>query len=124
MMEWTQLVMAAGTNEPQAFPMSQTVMLFLIIGVLFWMMIIRPQRREQAQKEKLLSALERGNRIITIGGIHGTVSAVDETNKTVTVDVGKGVRIEFSRNAISTIEKKGKKAAEAAPKESGSNDKK
>jgi len=97
--------------------MPQLLMLFVMIGLAFYFIIFRPQKREQASKEKMLASVEKGDRVVTIGGIHGTVVGVDETRKTVFVDVGKNVRIEFSRNAVSSVEKKGKKGAEEPPKE-------
>jgi preprotein translocase subunit YajC len=117
MTQWAEMILAAGTDKAPEAPMTQFIWLFALIGLAFYFIIFRPQRREQVQKEKMLSTVEKGDRIVTIGGIHGTVAGVDTTNKTVSVNVGKGVVIEFSRNAIATIEKKGKKAAEEAPKE-------
>jgi preprotein translocase subunit YajC len=118
MTEWMKMILAApaGDGSPSA-PTTQFIWLILLIGMAFYFIIFRPQRREQAQKDKMLSAVEKGDRVVTIGGIHGTVAGVDTTNKTVSINVGKGVMIEFSRNAVASVEKKGKKAAEEAPKE-------
>jgi len=131
-MDWMQFILSLGadaapTDTSNQSPMgSNLLLLFVPIALAFYFIILRPQKREQATKEKMLAALERGDRVVTIGGIHGTIAGVDEAHKTVTVDVGKGVRIEFSRAAISTVEKKGKKAAEEAGKETAGreNDKK
>jgi len=111
------MVLAAGTDKPPDSPMSQFLILIAMIGVAFYLIILRPQKREQHKKEQMLTSLDKGDRIVTIGGIHGTVVGVNETKKTVSVDVGKNVRIEFSRNAVSTIEKKAGKAAEEATKD-------
>lgn len=115
--DWMQFILSVGADAPPTDtssqnPMATMLWLFIPIALAFYLIIIRPQKRDQATKERMISALERGDRVVTIGGIHGIVAGVDEAHKTVTVDVGKGVRIEFSRAAISTVEKKSKKAAE------------
>ncbi|MCX8036694.1 MAG: preprotein translocase subunit YajC [Candidatus Sumerlaeia bacterium] len=114
MMDGWPLLFLAGAAEPPKAPTMEFLWLFAIIGIMFWLMIIRPQRREQQEKQRMLSMVEKGDRVITIGGIHGTVAGVDDKNKTVTIDVGKGVKIEFSRSAIASIEKKKKSGEEAS----------
>lgn len=107
MIDWLQLAMAAGgEGGAPRYPMQQTIMMLVILGLLFYLIILRPQKREQEQKRRLVESAEKGDRIVTIGGIHGVVSGVDQTRNTVTVDVGKNVKIEFSKQAISSIEKK------------------
>jgi preprotein translocase subunit YajC len=117
MTDWVQMILAAEADKAPQAPMTQFIWLFVLIGLAFYFIIFRPQKREQVEKEKMLATVEKGDRVVTIGGIHGTVAGVDTTNKTVTVNVGKGVLIEFSRNAVASIERKGKKAAEETPKE-------
>lgn len=67
---------------------------FAIIGVMFYMMLIRPQRREQQQRQAMIEALKKSDRVVTIGGIYGVVTNVrkeldqvylnvDEKNNTV-----------------------------------------
>lgn len=111
------LIAAAPADRPPEAPMKQLIMLFVIIGLLFYFLIIRPQKREQAQKQRMIASLEKGDRVVTIGGIHGTVAGIDQNRNTVTIDVGKNVKIEFSRNAISSVEKKGKKQAQSGTKD-------
>ena len=121
MVDWIQIVMAPAGGEPApSYPLQQTIMMFLIIGVLFWLIILRPQKREQESKRRLVESAEKGDRVVTIGGIHGTVVGADTQHNTVTVDVGKNVKIEFSRQAISSIEKKKKSSPDTAKgKDSG-----
>jgi len=110
--------MAAG-GEPPRQPLFEMLWLIAIIGLAFYFIIIRPQKREQVQKQQMLASLQKGDRVVTIGGIHGTVAGIDQNRNTVTIDVGKNVKIEFSRSAISTVEKKGK-TAEGSKGKSGS----
>ncbi|KPL12968.1 hypothetical protein AMJ85_00745 [candidate division BRC1 bacterium SM23_51] len=105
-----QMVLAAaGEGSPRA-PMEGFIWLIVIMVLAFYFIIIRPQKREQQEKQKMVASVSKGDRVVTIGGIHGTVAGVDQTRNTVSVDVGKNVKIEFSRNAVSSVEKKGKKA--------------
>lgn len=117
-MDWMQMVLMAGEegSRPRA-PLEQFIWLFVIIGLAFYFILIRPQKREQAEKQKMIAAVAKGDRVVTIGGIHGTVAGVDQTHNTVSVDIGKNVKIEISRSAVSSIEKKGKKAGAEGSKE-------
>lgn len=74
----------------------------LLIIVIFYFFLIRPQNKKQKETEKMLNALKKGDKVITIGGIHGVVSAVKE--HTVVIKVDDNCKIEFNRSAISTVE--------------------
>lgn len=74
----------------------------LLIFVIFYFFLIRPQNKKQKETEKMLNALKKGDKVITIGGIHGTISSVKE--KTVIVKVDDDCKLEFNRSAISTVE--------------------
>ena len=95
-----------------------TLIPFLLIAVIFYFFLIRPQNKKQKETEKMLNALKKGDKVITIGGIHGTVSSVKE--KTVIVKVDDDCKLEFNRTAISSVElsdeEKAKLAEEAAKK--------
>ena len=79
-----------------------TLVPFLLIFVIFYFFMIRPQNKKQKETEAMLNALKKGDKIITIGGIHGTISSVHE--KTVIVKVDDNTKIEFNRSAISSVE--------------------
>ena len=91
---------------------------FLLIIVIFYLFLIRPQNKKQKETQKMLDALKKGDKVITIGGIHGTVSSVKEN--TVIVKVDDDCKLEFNRTAISTVElteaEKAKLAEEAKKK--------
>ena len=59
---------------------------FLLIIVIFYFFLIRPQNKKQKETQKMLDALKKGDKVITIGGIHGTVSSVKENTVIVKVD--------------------------------------
>ena len=75
---------------------------FLLIIVIFYFFLIRPQNKKQKETQKMLDALKKGDKVITIGGIHGTVSSVKEN--TVIIKVDDDCKLEFNRTAISSVE--------------------
>jgi preprotein translocase subunit YajC len=82
------------------------MMLVFLIGfiILMWYMLIGgPQRKQTREREAMLSSVRKGDRVQTIGGIHGKVSRVDKENQVVSVEVAKGVEIDFSQAAVSSI---------------------
>jgi len=74
--------------------------------------LIRPQNKKQKETEKMINALKKGDKVITIGGIHGVVSSVKE--KTIVIKVDDDAKIEFNRSAIATREKSPAELAEEA----------
>jgi len=78
-----------------------TVLPLALIFVIFYFFMIRPQNKKQKETEKMIAALKKGDKVITIGGIHGTISSTKE--KTVIVKVDDTTKIEFLRSAISTV---------------------
>lgn len=92
----------------------------LLVIVIFYFFLIRPQNKKQKETQRMLSALKKGDKVITIGGIHGVISSVKEN--TVIVKVDDDCKIEFNRSAISSVElsdaEKAKLAQEAAEKKS------
>ena len=90
-----------------------TLITFGAIILIFYFLIIRPQRKRDKEAKEMLAAIKKGDKIVTIGGIRGTVAVVKES--TVIVKVDDNTRIEFSKNAISSVLNK-KEAAPAAEK--------
>lgn len=109
-MPFISLLQAAPATSSGSLLM--TVLPLALIFVIFYFFMIRPQNKKQKETEKMIAALKKGDKVITIGGIHGTVSSTKE--KTVIVKVDDNTKIEFLRSAISTVvtdkaEKNGKK---------------
>jgi len=101
---------AAGSSSGQ---MISTLVTFGLVFVVFYFLIIRPQNKKQKEAKKMIEAVKKGDKIITIGGIHGMVHAVKET--TVVVKVDDDCRIEFAKSAIATVAPLEEKAEEPAP---------
>ncbi len=92
----------AGQAAPN--PLIQIVPLVLIF-IVFYFFMIRPQQKKQKDREKVLDSLKRGDKVVTIGGVHGTVAGIDTEKKTVLVQVNDSTKITFDRTAVANIEK-------------------
>ncbi|OLB93165.1 MAG: preprotein translocase subunit YajC [Candidatus Rokubacteria bacterium 13_1_40CM_68_15] len=77
------------------------VLFFAAIFAIFYFLLIRPQQKQKRDREQMLSALKKGDRIVTTGGLHGTVTGLNE--HTVTVRVADQVKLEFDRSAVGRI---------------------
>jgi preprotein translocase subunit YajC len=76
------------------------IMIVPLIAMMFFMQ--RSQKKQQQQRQDLLNSMEVGSRVITIGGLHGVISAVNAGKDTVELDCD-GIYLEFDRSAIRTV---------------------
>jgi preprotein translocase subunit YajC len=105
----------AGGGSAQGGSGSMLTMLgtFALIIVIFYFLIIRPQRKKQKDTQSMLANIRKGDRVATVGGIRGTVQAVKEN--TVVLKVDDNAKIEFNKNAISAVlERREEEAPESA----------
>ncbi|EJO22991.1 MULTISPECIES: preprotein translocase subunit YajC [Selenomonas] len=73
----------------------------IILVLFFYFLLYRPQKQAQKKRDAMLAALKVGDEIITLGGMHGKITALDD--KSVTLRVADGVNIVFERSAISAV---------------------
>ena len=85
------------TAPAQGGGMSMWIMLALIF-VVMWFFMIRPQRKQQKEMENFRNSLKNGDKVVTIGGIYGTIADVKDTY--VLLEVDKDVRIRVNKQAI------------------------
>jgi len=78
-----------------------TLIMFGAIFLIFYFMIIRPQQKRAKERDKLLSNLEKGDKVITNGGLHGTIAGLEE--KTALLNLGDNIKITVERSAITTV---------------------
>jgi preprotein translocase subunit YajC len=74
----------------------------VLIFVVFYFLLIRPQQRKAKDQKAMLDALRRGDRVVTGGGIIGTVARV-ESPEEVTIDIAEGVRVRVVRSTITSV---------------------
>ena len=87
---------AAG-QQPAGGGWSMWVMLILII-VVMWFFMIRPQRKQQKELQKFRDGLQKGDKIVTIGGIYGTEAEIKD--KTLLIEVDNDVKIRVDKNSV------------------------
>ena len=95
----------AGDSAAQSSPLALVVSLapMLLIFVVFWFMLIRPQRKKDKQVKEMLNNLKAGDRICTIGGIYGTITGIKDD--TITLSVGRdNLTMVVARWAIRSVE--------------------
>lgn len=92
-----------GGGQAQGGGMSMIIMMVVLFAIVYFLMI-RPQRKQQKERQKFLDALEVGQDVVTIGGLHGTIKKINESEGTITLKVATGVEIDFERSAISPKE--------------------
>jgi len=78
-----------------------TLIMFGAIFAIFYFMIIRPQQKRAKERDKLLSNIEKGDKIITSGGVHATIVGIEE--KTVLIEIAPNVKIKVERSAIGSV---------------------
>ena len=101
-------------QDPNAFQQIFFHPLVLPLGffLLFYLFFMAPEKKRRAEEAKLMDSLKKNDRVITIGGIHGTVVSVGEGVVTLKIDEAGSTRVKFNRTAIATRvdDKKEKKA--------------
>ena len=100
------LLSAMTPNGGEGGSMVSTRIMLGVIFLIFYFMIIRPQQKKSKDRAKLLSNLEKGDKVVTSGGIHGIISGLDD--KTCLLQISDNLKIKVERSAIGTvISKKG-----------------
>ncbi|MEW8979213.1 MAG: preprotein translocase subunit YajC [Symbiobacterium sp.] len=79
--------------------------LLILLFVLMYFMMIRPQQQQQKKRQEMLNSLKVGDEIITIGGLHGVIQAIDDANSTIRVKVASNVELTFSRSAVGSVKR-------------------
>ena len=96
-MNYMILLQAAEAAQPQGGGWTMWVMLILIM-VVMWFFMIRPQRKQQKELQKFRDGLSKGDKVVTIGGIYGTVVEIKE--KTLLLEVDSNVKIKVDKNSV------------------------
>ena len=73
----------------------------LLMFVAMWFILIRPAKKRQQETQNMQNSLQRGDKIVTIGGLHGVVEAIEDT--VVTLKIADNVRVKFDRQAIGRV---------------------
>lgn len=81
-----------------------TLVPIILMFVIFYFLLIRPQQKRQRQVQEMQNALEKGDAVVTIGGLHGVIHALDEG--TVVIQANDGTQLTYDRSAIKEVKNK------------------
>jgi len=81
-----------------------SLIIILAMFVLLWVLLIRPQRARQQKQQHMLSSIEVGDEILTVGGLYGIVEEIDEEDDLV-VEIAEGIHVRIARRAVGTVVK-------------------
>ena len=87
----------------QAGSQSPTQMMFILGAMIlvFWLFMIRPQAKKAKQAKEFQSNLQKGTKVVTIAGIHGTINKVNDDNTTIMLETSPGSYMKIEKSAIS-----------------------
>lgn len=78
-----------------------SLVMMILMFVIFWVLLIRPQQKQRKELAAKQAALKKGDKVITIGGMHATVNAVSE--RTISLKVAENTFIKYDKSAIATV---------------------
>ena len=79
----------------------QNLIILVMMILVFWLFMIRPQAKKAKQQKQFMSNIQKGDKIVTIAGIHGTVNKINDDNTTMSLEVSPGSYIKIEKSAIS-----------------------
>ncbi|MEZ6129666.1 MAG: preprotein translocase subunit YajC [Planctomycetaceae bacterium] len=91
---------APGGGAAQVNPLVQMAPMLVMFVVMFYFIVLRPQQREQKERAARLASLKKNDKVLTIGGIIGTIVDLSNDGTRVTLRVDDGTRIKFTRSSI------------------------
>ncbi len=92
-------VPGVGQRAPQQPNWMSALFPIALIFFFMWFFVIRPERKKQQKRKEMLSAISKGDKVVTLGGLHGEVVRLED--QIITIKVADGVRLKFDRNAVS-----------------------
>ena len=100
-MNFLNILLQASTTSGQGQNAAlQQILLIVVILVIFYFFMIRPQMKRSKEQKKFRDSLQKGQRVVTIGGIHGKIVDIQET--TVSIEVEDGSRLRMEKRAIAS----------------------
>ncbi|BBI32559.1 preprotein translocase subunit YajC [Cohnella abietis] len=78
-----------------------TVAPFILMFAIFYFLLIRPQQKKQRQRGSMLNALQKGDKVVTVGGLHGTIAEISDD--TVVIKVNDVTKLTFDRSSVNNV---------------------
>ena len=99
------LLMAPSQGGQGGGDFMTTILMFAVIIAIFYFMILRPQQKRQKERHKLLESMKKGDKVITAGGLHGSIVGMED--KTLLLQIADNVKVKVERSSISVVNKVG-----------------
>jgi preprotein translocase subunit YajC len=85
-------------EQPQGGGLLSSLLLFAAMGLLMYALLIRPQQRREKEHRHMLGQIQKGDQVVTTGGIHGKVTGVSD--EVLTLEISPGVRVRLDRGSV------------------------
>lgn len=92
----------AQAQQPGGAALWSNLLLMAVLFAIFWFVLIRPMRQRQKQHEEMVGKLERGDKVVTNGGLYGEIAALD--GETIHLKIADGVRVKVAKSAIAGLQ--------------------
>lgn len=115
-MVWMALLAQAATQPARQPSLMDSMPLFLGLGLIMWFLVLRPRSAEQKKYKDMMSSIKKGDRVITIAGIIGTVVNLTDDEVVLKIDESTNTKMTLVRNAIKANLSAGPQAPAAAAK--------
>lgn len=102
--QFLHAALAAQQDQSASPDMSSYILMIAMIAMAFWLIVMRPQKRERARRQQLLDNVKKGDKIVTIGGIHGWVAEVEKGGRSLTIRVDTKTTMKIDRTAVARVE--------------------
>lgn len=98
------VILMAQSAQGGGSPLVTFILPFLLVIIVFYFLIMRPQKKREEKRQKMIDALEKGDKVVTVGGVHGTVKRVDDDS--ILAQVDSNVKLRFDKDAVANVANK------------------
>lgn len=106
MLNFILLMGASSGGSGQGNPLALWLPIILIFAIMYFL-IFRPQAKKQKQQRMMIESLRKGDKIITAGGIYGTIVGVKEKENSIIVKIDDNTKIELTKSSVAQVVEKG-----------------
>ena len=98
-----EIIHAMAGNETAQGGGLAAMLPFIVIMLIVYFLMIRPNTKRQKEKQNMIQSLKKGDKVITIGGIHGTISGIKQKGKVLVLNLGKNLDVSINRTSIAGL---------------------
>ena len=89
-----------------------TFLPFILILVVMYFFLMRPQQKKQRQQQEMLDGLRKNDKVVTVGGIYGTIVGINEKKRALILKIADNVKIQITRSSVARVVKEGEEEKE------------